>query len=159
MNLDRPVNDILADAWEDLFAKLDALAPPAPFQQALIEYSLPDGYVRFQWEDGQKRRATAQLVGTAIPEPGGPPEARLLRWGWDEATIQDSQRAPAMRLKALGAEKGWEELTAPVIRLHLDRIWALCGLATILTGGAGAVMAHAQGRQIFLVIGPLQADV
>jgi hypothetical protein len=66
-------------------------------------------------------------------------------------------REPAMKLLALGKQRGWEELTLPVIRLHIDRLWAFCGLAAILTGASGAVMCRTQGREVYLTIGPLAA--
>lgn len=154
--LDRPVNEVLEAALSDLHARLDGLGAPAPLAQSLLDYDLQSGHVLFNWDNGQKRRATAQLVGAAQPEPGGAPEARVIKWGWDEPAILDSMREPALRLRAVGQERGWEELTLPVVRMHVDRIWAFCGLAANLTGASGAVMCRAQGREVFLTIGPLQ---
>jgi hypothetical protein len=158
LDLNRPINDILASAYDDLGAMLDGLGAPAPLSAALVEYDLPAGLVRFRWENGATRRASAQLVGVAQPEPGGPPGARFMKWGFDEHGLSEAARAPALRLYALGKERDWEELTAPMVRMHIDRIWGFCGLAAALTGAGGAVMSHTQGREVYLTIGPLQAE-
>lgn len=158
ISLDRTVNEILSDSWDALHAKLDGLGAPAPLSAALIDYDLNQGVVRFRWDNGAQRKASAHLVGVAQPEPGGPPQARFFKWGWDEAGLPESRREPALRLLALGREKGWEEVTSPMVRMHVDRIWAFCGLATILTGAAGSVLSYTQGREVFLTIGPLQID-
>jgi hypothetical protein len=155
IDVNRPVNDVLAEAWDGLFAKLERLGAPAPLQAARIEFDPARGQAKFTWDHGDIRVAPAQFVGVAQPEPGGPPEARFMRWGWDEASVADGVREPALRLLALGREKGWEELTTPVVRLHVDRIWAYCGLAADLTGAHGAVMSRTQGREVFFTIGPL----
>lgn len=158
MNFDRPVNDVLEDAWQALNAKMEGLGAPYPIELALIEYDLARGRVRLRWESGDTRIASAQLVGVAQPDPAGPPEARIFRWGWDEASIGDGQREPAIRLRTLGQERAWEEMTMPLIRLHLLRIWGLCALGAEMIGAAGAVMARTQGREVYLTIGPLQAE-
>jgi hypothetical protein len=159
IDVNRPVNDVLADAWDHLFARLQRLEAPAPLQAARIEFDPARGQARFTWETGVVRTAAAQFVGVAQPEPGGPPEARFMRWGWDEPSVADAVKSPALALMALGREKGWEELTTPVVRLHVDRIWAYCGLAADLTASAGAVMSRAQGREVFFTIGALQTGV
>jgi hypothetical protein len=158
IDLNQPINDVLAQAWDSMFARLETLSAPAPLQAARIEFDPVRGVARFSWDNGAVRRAGAQFVGVAQPEPGGAPEARFMRWGWDEPSIADGVREPALRLLALGREKGWEELTTPVVRLHVNRIWAFCGLAADLTGAAGAVMSRAQGREVFFTISPLETE-
>lgn len=112
--------------------------------------------VEFQWQDGKRARADAQIVGFLIQETGQPAGVSLWRWGWDDPSFDKAMTKHGLELKKYGEKRQIEEFSIPTMRVHRDRCWAFAGLAAALNGASGAVACPVDDKLVILTIGPVK---
>jgi len=74
-------------------------------------------------------------------------------WGWANSSIAAPLQADARRMKAHGAEQGYDILTTPKISCGQDAAWKLAALSCKVCGQQGVYRGPAGDTMIFMTFG------
>jgi hypothetical protein len=155
-DLEGPINDVLVRCMNWAFDH----APPGPGGRQLKDASITVEQNRrravFQWKDGAKAHADAQIVGFYRPAPDAPPGAVHWRWAWDDPSFDKAMIKHALALKSYGERRKLAEFTIPVTFGHRDRCWNYAALAAALGGASGVAGCQVDDKMALLTIGPVQ---
>lgn len=152
LDLTRPLPDLLVRAEADLHTRMLALRGHGLLSEATVSLDADTGGLVWEWPGPRYCGAGAQLIGIGMQEPDRAEGVYLFRFAWDDPGVPANLGQAAAKLKELAARPGFEELgQSGDIRMHRQRIWAICGLAAALTDASGAcAVSLGEGRQAFV---------
>lgn len=156
-DLEGPINDVL----DRCMAWMVDNTPKGPngrdLKDSQITVDQKNRRAEFQWSDGKKARADAQVIGFCIQEEGSAPGVSLFRWSWDDPSFDKAMTKHAAELKKYGEKRKIEEFSLKQMRVHQGRIWKFAALAAAISGATAAVACPVDNKLVFVTIGPLRA--
>ena len=156
--LEGPINEVLQRCMDWVIDGVPSGPQGRKLEDAQITGDQRARRVEFEWPDGKRARADAQVIGFLIQETGQPPGVSLWRWGWDDPGFDKAMVKHGLELKKYGEKRKIEEFSLTgAVRVHRDRCWAFTGLAAALNGAAGAVGCPVEDKLVMLTIGPVKS--
>jgi len=105
------------------------------------------GIIIFTRSDGLIASAPVQIIGTYNSADG------TWLWGWDNPSIESPLQQHAMKLRALGEQRGWDSLTTRKIHCSAQRARAFAALACKLCDSQGAYEGIMDQTHIWVTFG------
>jgi len=98
----------------------------------------------------KKLIADVQVAGDWSPRSG------TWMWGWNNSSLDRPLTKELEKVKALGQEKKWFELTKPVFAIDSDYAWTLTAVAGQIIGAKTAYRGPDDGGYIYFLITDLK---